>query len=68
MWHYALPQYVLMPTRAVPAHDSCRTLSPAGLDIDKDTIIEIACLVTDGDLRQVVEVKHVLLGVQVWAA
>lgn len=26
-----------------------------GLDIDKDTIIEIAVLVTDGDLRQVVE-------------
>jgi oligoribonuclease (3'-5' exoribonuclease) len=28
-----------------------------GLDIEKDTIIEIACLVTDGDLRQVVEVR-----------
>jgi oligoribonuclease (3'-5' exoribonuclease) len=29
----------------------------AGLDIEKDTIIEIACLVTDGELRQIVEVR-----------
>jgi oligoribonuclease (3'-5' exoribonuclease) len=34
----------------------CRA-SPAGLDIEKDTIIEIACLVTDGELRQIVEVR-----------
>ncbi len=32
----------------------------AGLDIEKNTIIEIACLVTDGDLKQVVEVGGLL--------
>ncbi|GBF94932.1 RNA exonuclease [Raphidocelis subcapitata] len=30
-------------------------LEMTGLDVDKDTIIEIACLVTDGDLKTVVE-------------
>ncbi|KIY95155.1 putative REX2, RNA exonuclease 2 [Monoraphidium neglectum] len=30
-------------------------LEMTGLDIEKDTIIEIACLVTDGDLKTVVE-------------
>ncbi|KAI8470911.1 MAG: ribonuclease H-like domain-containing protein [Monoraphidium minutum] len=30
-------------------------LEMTGLDLDKDTIIEIACLVTDGDLKTVVE-------------
>eukprot|EP00879_Flechtneria_rotunda_P020165 GHRR01021206.1.p1 GENE.GHRR01021206.1~~GHRR01021206.1.p1 ORF type:complete len:236 (+),score=83.53 GHRR01021206.1:192-899(+) len=30
-------------------------LEMTGLDIDKDTIIEIACIVTDGSLQQVIE-------------
>eukprot|EP00879_Flechtneria_rotunda_P028674 GHRR01030882.1.p1 GENE.GHRR01030882.1~~GHRR01030882.1.p1 ORF type:complete len:194 (+),score=52.10 GHRR01030882.1:192-773(+) len=32
-------------------------LEMTGLDIDKDTIIEIACIVTDGSLQQVIEVS-----------
>jgi hypothetical protein len=39
------------------ASPCCRALFAAGLDIDKDTIIEIACLVTDGELKTVVEVR-----------
>ncbi|KAF8067293.1 Rexo2 [Scenedesmus sp. PABB004] len=49
-------------------------LEMTGLDLDKDTIIEIAVLVTDGDLRQVVEgpniaIYHpesVLAGMNAW--
>jgi oligoribonuclease (3'-5' exoribonuclease) len=29
----------------------------AGLDFDRDTIIEAACLITDGELDTVVEVR-----------
>jgi len=34
---------------------------PTGLDIEKDTIIEIAVLVTDGDLKKVVEGPSIVI-------
>ncbi len=37
------------------------SLAAAGLDIDKDTVIEIAVIVTDGQLHHVIEVRHCAL-------
>lgn len=47
-----------MPSTSFPALIAIIAIPiPPGLDIEKDTIIEIACLVTDGELKTVVEVR-----------
>eukprot|EP00983_Pelagomonas_calceolata_P003195 104362-Pelagomonas_calceolata.AAC.14 len=35
----------------------CACLLAAGLNVECDTIIEIACIVTDGDIKEVHEVS-----------
>jgi oligoribonuclease (3'-5' exoribonuclease) len=56
-----MPVTVLLPhidLNRVHAQAFCMSCCPAaGLDPDKDTIIEIACLITDADLTRVWEVS-----------
>jgi hypothetical protein len=43
-----------MPDPPASAHQPTQ---PAGLDPDSDTIIEVACLITDGELEHVIEAR-----------
>lgn len=44
--------------------DSLAIVLQAGLDVEQHTILEVACLVTDGDLETVIEVRPLRLPFQ----
>lgn len=44
----------LAPRQTMTLLLACLT---TGLDVENDTIIEIACILTDGDIKQVIEVR-----------
>lgn len=51
-WFRGLPRLCGYPT----AYQCCTVMVHAGLDVEKDTIIEIACIITDGNMMRQIEV------------